>query len=111
MRTELRPEVAGHTLKSTGSAVLPLVGVVLPCYNEELNIDELYSRLSAALAMFSDVRFQICFIDNASTDGTVHKCERLLRGIGEFVSSSMQETLGTSDHLFMQFLRPRATAS
>lgn len=80
MRTELRPEVAGHTLKSTGSAVLPLVGVVLPCYNEELNIDELYSRLSAALAMFSDVRFQICFIDNASTDGTVRKLRAIAAG-------------------------------
>lgn len=48
----------------------PLISVVVPCYNEEGNIDILYERLCAVFAQFTDIRFQIVFIDNASVDGT-----------------------------------------
>jgi glycosyltransferase involved in cell wall biosynthesis len=48
----------------------PLVSVVVPCYNEEGNVDALYERLCAVFASIADVRFQIVFIDNASADRT-----------------------------------------
>ena len=49
---------------------LPLISVVVPCYNEEGNVGILYERVCAAFEPIADVRFQMLFIDNASTDGT-----------------------------------------
>jgi glycosyltransferase involved in cell wall biosynthesis len=53
--------------------VIREVAVVFPCYNEALNIDELYARISNAIVAFSQFRFRLYFIDNASTDGTADK--------------------------------------
>jgi glycosyltransferase involved in cell wall biosynthesis len=48
----------------------PLVSVITPCFNEEGNVGILYQRVCAAFAAIPDVRFEIIFIDNASTDHT-----------------------------------------
>jgi len=53
----------------------PMISVVVPCYNEEGNVEALYERLCAVFAKISDIRFQMVFIDNASVDGT----QRILR--------------------------------
>src|SRR5690606_41132197 len=42
------------------------VSVVVPVYNEELNVDELHQRLAAVL----DDSAEIIFIDDGSTDST-----------------------------------------
>jgi glycosyltransferase involved in cell wall biosynthesis len=70
MREHDRPEIATHTSQSQTESMIREVAVVFPCYNEELNIDELYSRISNAIAALSQFRFRLYFIDNASTDGT-----------------------------------------
>jgi len=57
----------------------PLVSVVVPCYNEQGNVDVLYERLCAVFAKIADIRFQILFIDNASVDST----QEVLRAIAE----------------------------
>jgi glycosyltransferase involved in cell wall biosynthesis len=49
------------------------ISVVVPVFNEELNVDELYQRIDAALAGQSA---EVLFVDDGSTDGTA---ERLLR--------------------------------
>jgi glycosyltransferase involved in cell wall biosynthesis len=54
------------------------VGVVLPCYNEEGNIDELYQRLVKVFESLSQYTFEMLFIDNASTDGTMAKIKALI---------------------------------
>lgn len=46
------------------------VAVVVPCYNEEGNVEILYARLAAVFARIADVDFQIVFVDNASVDRT-----------------------------------------
>ena len=52
------------------------VTVVLPCRNEEANLDELHARLDRVVAgLPHDVRF--LFVDNASTDGTVARLREL----------------------------------
>jgi polyisoprenyl-phosphate glycosyltransferase len=53
------------------------VGIVLPCYNEEGNIEEVYSRILKVFEGLPGYTFEILFIDNASTDRTVE----VLRGI------------------------------
>lgn len=75
-----RPEVAPWTAAHDATA-MPHgrhVGIVLPCYNEEANIDELYDRLTKVFAGLPDYSFEMLFIDNASTDGTVPKIKALI---------------------------------
>src|SRR5450631_644291 len=48
----------------------PLVSVMVPCFNEEGNVEALYSRLRSIFDEMPDVRFEIIFIDNASVDKT-----------------------------------------
>lgn len=76
-RPELAPWQSPATQSSTRASGLH-IGVVLPCYNEEVNIDELYDRLSKVFAALPDYTFEMLFIDNASTDGTVEKIKSLI---------------------------------
>jgi glycosyltransferase involved in cell wall biosynthesis len=54
------------------------VGLVLPCYNEEGNVEELYERLVKVFEGLPDHTFEMLFIDNASTDGTVARIKSLV---------------------------------
>jgi glycosyltransferase involved in cell wall biosynthesis len=48
------------------------LSVITPCYNEALNVRELYERVRAAVASLEgDYDYEHIFIDNASTDGTL----------------------------------------
>lgn len=47
----------------------PFVSIVIPCYNEEGNIQALYDLLLPELAKFS--RYEVLFVDDGSADGTV----------------------------------------
>jgi glycosyltransferase involved in cell wall biosynthesis len=76
----IRPEIAPWTAADDTTA-RPFgrhVGIVLPCYNEEANIDELYDRLVKVFDSLPDYTFEMLFIDNASTDGTVAKIKALI---------------------------------
>ena len=55
------------------------VGIVLPCYNEEGNVDELYERLTKVFEGLPQYTYELLFIDNASTDGTVAKVKGLIK--------------------------------
>lgn len=55
----------------------PLLSIVTPCYNEEENVDELYSRVKAAIAPLTKYKFEMIFIDNHSQDGTVARLKKL----------------------------------
>ena len=75
-RPELATWAGGRTLDQRRGAH---VGLVLPCYNEEGNIDELYERLVKVFGALPDYTFEMLFIDNASTDGTVEKLASLVK--------------------------------
>lgn len=55
----------------------PLLSIVTPCYNEEDNVDELYSRTKAVISDLSKYQFELIFIDNHSQDSTVEKLKKL----------------------------------
>lgn len=52
--------------------VMPAVSVVVPVYNEELNVDELHARLSGVLRG-DDVEF--IFVDDGSADSTFERLQ------------------------------------
>ncbi|MHB9025869.1 MAG: glycosyltransferase family 2 protein [Armatimonadota bacterium] len=51
------------------SASRPAVSVIIPCYNEEGTLRELYERIRAQFAQL-ELRGEIIFIDDGSTDGS-----------------------------------------
>ena len=48
------------------------ISIVTPCYNEEGNVNELYTRIKDTMQEL-DYHYEHIFIDNASTDGTIDK--------------------------------------
>ncbi len=54
-----------------------IISIISPCYNEQDNVEELYSRVVAVISEYSDYDFEYLFIDNASTDATVLKLKAL----------------------------------
>jgi glycosyltransferase involved in cell wall biosynthesis len=56
---------------------LPLVSIIVPCYNEEDNVETLSTRVRAVFAEIPNIRFQIIFIDNASVDRTQERLRAL----------------------------------
>ncbi|HEX2951970.1 MAG TPA: glycosyltransferase family 2 protein [Armatimonadota bacterium] len=51
------------------SAIEPTVSVIIPCYNEEGSLHELYRRVRDEFTKLS-LRAELIFIDDGSTDGT-----------------------------------------
>jgi len=51
-----------------------LVSLVIPCFNEELVLDELFKRTGAAIAGIKDkdLNFEVIMIDDGSKDGTLN---------------------------------------
>ncbi len=54
-----------------------LISIVTPCYNEELNVEEVCRRVKEVFAALGRFRYEHLFIDNASTDGTQEILRRL----------------------------------
>ena len=55
----------------------PLLSIVTPCFNEEENVDELYSRIKSVISDLTAYKFELIFIDNNSEDKTVEKLKIL----------------------------------
>jgi polyisoprenyl-phosphate glycosyltransferase len=52
------------------------ISVITACFNEELNVEEVYRRVRAAIASLG-YRYEHIFIDNSSTDGTLAVLKRM----------------------------------
>ena len=53
------------------------ISIVIPCYNEELNIEDSYNLLKDIFSKLSDYDYEIIFADNDSKDNS----ETILRSI------------------------------
>lgn len=58
---------------------MKLISVVTPCFNEELNVEEIYKQVKAVFEKLPHFKYEHIFIDNASVDNTVN----ILRGISK----------------------------
>jgi len=56
---------------------MPLISVVMPCYNEEENVAEAYRQVKDVFAGLPGYQYEHIFIDNSSKDKTVE----ILKGI------------------------------
>lgn len=54
-----------------------LISITSPCFNEEGNIEELYTRVVKVMETFPEYDFEYVFIDNASTDRTAEMLREL----------------------------------
>lgn len=55
---------------------MPLISIVVPCYNEEAVLPQLYAELNRVSGIMDYVDFEYCFVDDGSSDTTVE----ILRG-------------------------------
>lgn len=54
------------------------IGICVPCYNEEGNVNKLYKQILKSISSLIDnYEFKILFIDNCSTDNTQQKIKEL----------------------------------
>ena len=59
---------------------MKIISIVTPCYNEEENVEELYSRVkNIIVGELQGYQYEHIFIDNASTDSTVKKLKNIAK--------------------------------
>ncbi len=56
---------------------MPFISIVSPCFNEELNVEELYRQVKEVIASLPGYTYEHIFIDNDSSDRTVEILKRL----------------------------------
>ncbi len=75
------------------------ISVVIPCYNEQGNIEELYNRLTAVLGkLVSD--HELIFVDNHSTDQTREILRRLAAKDRRLIALFFSRNFGHSQYGF-----------
>jgi glycosyltransferase involved in cell wall biosynthesis len=74
-------------------APLPLgVTAIVPCFNEEDGVEEAYAEIRAQLARYAD--FELLFVDDGSTDGTLAIVKRLAAQDGAVKYLSLARNFG-----------------
>ena len=53
------------------NSILPLISIVVPCYNEEESVPIFIERISAVASNMPDTEFEFIFVDDGSRDGTL----------------------------------------
>jgi len=73
-----------------------LASVIIPCYNEESNIKPLYSNLLKFIQQFN---YELIFIDDGSTDDTLHKIKTLATSDNRIKYISLSRNFGHQNAL------------
>ena len=47
-----------------------MISLIIPCFNEEKNLEKLLEKLNLLLNEFSDEKIEIVMVDNGSTDNS-----------------------------------------
>lgn len=74
-------------------APAPVISVVVPVFNEQANIHALYERLAATFAKL-DLRFELVFVDDGSSDGSVALLRDLCARDGRLVAIELARNFG-----------------
>jgi glycosyltransferase involved in cell wall biosynthesis len=55
------------------------ISILTPCYNEEMNVELLYNRVTYEMSKLLEYDYEFIFIDNNSTDNTVSILKKLAK--------------------------------
>ena len=47
-----------------------MLSIVIPCYNEQENLEKLFSKLQSLIKTYSDEDIELVLVDNGSTDNS-----------------------------------------
>ena len=53
------------------------ISILTPCYNEEMNVELLYNRVTNEMSKLYEYDYEFIFIDNDSSDNTVNILKKL----------------------------------
>jgi dolichol-phosphate mannosyltransferase len=85
-----------------------MVSIVVPAYNEEEGIAELYRRIVAAAAAWEE-DFEILIVDDGSRDRTLDICEQLGRSDARFKIISLTRNFGHQAAVSAGLMHARGT--
>jgi glycosyltransferase involved in cell wall biosynthesis len=63
--------------KEKTNYIIKKISVVTPCYNEEGNIEEVYTQVKKQFTNLPNYQYEHIFIDNASTDKTIELLRKI----------------------------------
>jgi dolichol-phosphate mannosyltransferase len=90
----------------------PLISLIVPVFNEELNIFPFYERVSTALASLDDrFRFEFIFTDNHSTDHTFARLSDLAKHDGRIRVFRFSRNFGYQRSILTGYMRCRGDAA
>jgi cellulose synthase/poly-beta-1,6-N-acetylglucosamine synthase-like glycosyltransferase len=77
--------------EARGESSPPVLSIVVPCHDEEENIDVLVQRLDEALSPL-ELPWEVVFVDDGSRDGTLEHLRRLTQMLWVTDRRDQQET-------------------
>ena len=85
---------------------VPAVSLVVPVYNEEKTVEEVYRQSVAALESLGQP-YEIIFVDDGSTDGTWKTLERLHEGNADLRAVRLKRNFGQHPAMHAGLMRAR----
>jgi undecaprenyl-phosphate 4-deoxy-4-formamido-L-arabinose transferase len=101
-----RQETFGRTLPELADDSAPSISVVVPLFNEQESLGELYERAVAALDG-AGRSFEVIFVDDGSTDGTFAVIERLHAADGRVHAVRLKRNFGQHAAMHAGLVRAR----
>jgi undecaprenyl-phosphate 4-deoxy-4-formamido-L-arabinose transferase len=89
-----------------GHSGIPAVSLVVPVYNEETTVEEVYRQSVAALESLGQP-YEIIFVDDGSTDGTWKTIERLHEGNADLRAVRLKRNFGQHPAMHAGLVRAR----
>ena len=71
------------------------ISIIIPCYNEAENINELHSRIKKVFTQIP-YNYELIFVDNASTDNSKELFKTLISQNKNITALIMSRNFGTS---------------
>jgi glycosyltransferase involved in cell wall biosynthesis len=73
---------------------MPRLSVVVPCFNEEAGLPELYRRLTAACGAVADTRYEIVLVNDGSSDSTLRVMRMLSSKDSHVITVNLSRNYG-----------------
>lgn len=79
------------------------ISVIVPCYNEEEALPLFYAEIQSVMAKMDDVAWELCFVDDGSTDGTLAHLRRFAQSDPRVRFTSFSRNFGKEAAMFAGF--------